>query len=73
MNKSHKTGGIGMYSIYEIEDLNGVDGGTLNLMHDAEVTNDFLIEITPEHEDNPVSVWVTKEQIAVINKLVNGY
>lgn len=60
-----------MYSIYEIKDFNGVDGGTLNLMHDAEESNDFLIEITPEHENNPVSVWVTKEQFIEMYELVN--
>lgn len=63
-----------MHSIYEIEDHNGVDGGTLNLNanHDAGLKGDFLLSITPEHGDETVSVWVTKEQIAEMNKLING-
>lgn len=60
-----------MYSIYEIKDHNGVDGGTLNLMHDAESTGDLLIEINPEHGEEVVSVWVTKEQLKEMSDLVN--
>lgn len=60
-----------MYSIYEIEDHNGVDGGTLNLNHDAESTNELLISITPEHGDEVVSVWITKEQLKEMSDLVN--
>lgn len=64
---------IKMYSIYEIKDHNGVDGGTLNLNanHDAGLKGDLLLSIIPEHGDETVSVWISKEQLKEISDLVN--
>lgn len=61
-----------METLYTLEELNGVDGGVLNLYKNEE-DGCFLITIHPEHEEDgePHSVWMTKEEFNEMAKIVN--